>query len=171
MSTEHPVWGSTYEDWHPGELERLPDMIRSVRAMIDPQARAEELEAREAQIQHEQEKYRLLDLDELEGSIEVPTGCLAEIGRVIDERIRQHEIWGIQRVSLAEWGLILGEEYGEAIADATSLHFTNADEVPRARTIANLQCLRDELSHTAAVAIAWMEHVTENLEALGEKDR
>jgi hypothetical protein len=126
----------------------------------------------EEMVAHEREKYALLDAeDEPDYILETPAETLPEIRRVLEERIRQAEIWGVQRVSMAEWGLILGEEYGEAIQDATQLHFSPAEKLAPNERRRRMIDLRRELSHTAAVSIAWMEHISEMLQELEEEER
>lgn len=73
---------------------------------------------------------------------------LADIGA---ERIRQLELWGVQRVSWVEWISILAEEFGEASVEANHLNWQH----PKA-SLANL---RTELVQTAAVAAAIVEHI------------
>jgi len=109
---------------------------------------------------------------EVEAELGLPQGSAVELGRVAEERIRQNDMWGIQRVSLAEWSLIIGEEYGEAIEIACSTHF-EYEELDLEERIQRLSALRTEISHTAAVAIQWMEHLSEaiaDLEAPGEDE-
>lgn len=66
---------------------------------------------------------------------------------VLLERGRQRTLWGDQHHTASRWGLILGEEFGEAIAEANEVEFRGAD----------LARLRTELVEVAAVAVAWIE--------------
>ena len=63
------------------------------------------------------------------------------------ERDRQQQKWGIQTHSIAEWMMILGEEYGEACKAGNECYFR--DE--------SLGKLRKELVQTMAVALAIVE--------------
>ena len=70
------------------------------------------------------------------------------------ERARQDELWGADRdLHPAIWHLILSEEAGE-VANATQEMLAT----PGARTH-QLRHLRTELTHVAAVAIAWIEAI------------
>lgn len=80
----------------------------------------------------------------LTDSREAEEGGLASI---ICERDRQQQKWGIQTHTIAEWLMILGEEYGEACKAGNESYFR--DE-PLGR-------LRKELVQTAAVALAIIE--------------
>ena len=69
------------------------------------------------------------------------------------ERARQDELWGADRdLHPAIWHLILAEESGEVASATQEL----LDAAPGARTH-QLRHLRTELTHVAAVAIAWIE--------------
>ena len=67
------------------------------------------------------------------------------------ERARQDAKWGFpQRRTHAEWGIILGEEFGEALREANEIHFEREVDPDN---------LRAELIQTAAVCISWLEHL------------
>ena len=71
------------------------------------------------------------------------------------ERARQDELWGADRdLHPAIWHLILSEEAGEVASATQEL----LDAQPGARTH-QLRHLRTELTHVAAVAIAWIEAI------------
>lgn len=73
------------------------------------------------------------------------------------ERARQDAKWGYpQKNTLPEWGIILGEEVGEAMKELNELHFRQ----PALPSLA-LGCLITELIQTAAVAVSIVEHLTE----------
>ena len=55
--------------------------------------------------------------------------------------------WGKQHHSPARWGLILAEEFGEAIREANELEFRTGD----------VDALRYELLQCAAVCCAWVD--------------
>jgi hypothetical protein len=76
--------------------------------------------------------------DGLEGAI------LQDVSK---ERDRQQQKWGPQTHSIAEWLMILGEEYGEACQAGNECYFR--DE--------SLARLRKELIQTMAVALAIIE--------------
>jgi hypothetical protein len=72
---------------------------------------------------------------------------------VLLERIRQNELWGIQRHHIGTWLAILGEEFGEVCQAAQSyLKLVSAKE-----TDANN--LYEECIHLAAVACAIAEQI------------
>jgi NTP pyrophosphatase (non-canonical NTP hydrolase) len=62
---------------------------------------------------------------------------------VLNERQRQHAKWGEQNHGVADWILILSEEFGEAAKAANEVRFRNADP----------EEYRKELIQTAAVCI------------------
>jgi len=74
-------------------------------------------------------------------------GEAAALDEIIFERFRQQQKWGLQTHSIAEWMMILGEEYGEACKAGNECYFR--DE--------SLDKLRKELVQTAAVALAILE--------------
>lgn len=74
------------------------------------------------------------------------------VQRVVAERKRQDEQWGIQRHSWPEWITILTEEVGEAAQEACKEHFHPAGDLSR---------LKEELVQVAAVAVAMVEHIEE----------
>ena len=65
------------------------------------------------------------------------------------ERGRQDGLWGEQKHSPTNWLVILGEEYGEACKAAVKVFFDYSNE--------DYSEYREELIHTAAVAIAAIE--------------
>lgn len=97
--------------------------------------------------------------------LEVDARTAAELFRVADERRRQHELWGLQRLPGHEWLGILAEEAGEVAKDVNALRWEKHLVTEKAQ-FRKLQELRKELIQTAAVAIAWAEHVSEELEYL-----
>ena len=67
------------------------------------------------------------------------------------ERTRQDEKWGFPQInSLPEWGIILGEEVGEAMKEMNEIRFRDKDYENRIA----------ELIQLAAVAVAIIEHIT-----------
>lgn len=72
---------------------------------------------------------------------------------VLEERIRQSEKWGTQRLSWPEWIAVLGEEFGEASKAAVDIHWQH--------NATTLDQLREELVHVAAVAVQIIEHIDE----------
>lgn len=77
--------------------------------------------------------------------------------KVAAERARQDSKWGYpQKNTLPEWGIILGEEVGEAMKELNELHFRQ----PALPSLAP-GCLITELIQTAAVAVSIVEHLTE----------
>ena len=81
-------------------------------------------------------------------------GSRAEVAR---ERQQQDAKWGQQDHTPAEWVTILGEEFGEACRGAYSMWHDGADSANH----------REELIHTAAVAIAAIESLDRAI--MGEK--
>ena len=73
----------------------------------------------------------------------------AAIFDVLAERERQDAKWGEQNHDDATWGLILGEEFGEACQAALEARFGDSGH-PEAN-------LREELVQLAAVAVSWVE--------------
>lgn len=77
--------------------------------------------------------------------------------KVAAERTRQDSKWGYpQKNTLPEWGIILGEEVGEAMKELNELHFRR-----RSHPSTSLGYLITELIQTAAVAVSIVEHLTE----------
>lgn len=66
---------------------------------------------------------------------------------VLNERQRQLAKWGEQNHGVADWILILSEEFGEAAKEANEVRFRNADPAE----------YRKELIETAAVCIAALD--------------
>jgi hypothetical protein len=75
---------------------------------------------------------------------------------VLAERVRQEGKFGDQSGrNPVEWGLILGEEYGEVIQEVNNMYFLNADEENAGeKAMEYLRNYRTELIQVAAVAIA-----------------
>ena len=71
---------------------------------------------------------------------------------IIDERKRQDERWGVQRLEWPVWMAVLTEEVGESAEASLEAHFN-----PQAP----LGHLREELVQVAAVAVAMIEHIDE----------
>lgn len=86
---------------------------------------------------------------------------------IIDERVRQEEKWGIQRLSWTEWIATLMEEVGEAACAANTVHWAIRRESYGATAFPLeplLGKLREELVHTAAVAVQMIEQIDEMCE-------
>ena len=87
------------------------------------------------------------------------------IQRVLNERKRQNEKWGIQDHNTVEWIAIITEEIGEASQEAVDFHFRNPVKgtpisIPSLATQSvRLQNLKTELIQTAAVAIQAVESI------------
>jgi len=73
------------------------------------------------------------------------------LARIMKERRRQDEKWGVQRHDPFLWMSILGEEYGETCREALEHRFGNKSLVDYAK----------ELNQTAAVAVAALESFEE----------
>lgn len=69
------------------------------------------------------------------------------LDEVFAERYKQLEKWGVQNHGVADWMLILSEEFGEAAKDANEIRFRGAD----------VASYRKELIQTAAVCVAAIE--------------
>ena len=68
------------------------------------------------------------------------------------ERLRQDKLWGFPQCNnIAEWGIILAEEFGEAIKEINELHFNNG----------NYNKVETELIQLAAVCVSIIEHILE----------
>lgn len=79
------------------------------------------------------------------------------IADVRAERVRQDGLWGADRdLHPAIWHLILSEEIGE-VATATQDLLDTAPDAYYCRT--QFRHLRAELTHVAAVAVAWIEAI------------
>jgi NTP pyrophosphatase (non-canonical NTP hydrolase) len=74
---------------------------------------------------------------------------------VLLERIRQNQLWGIQRHDWGKWLGILGEEFGEVCQAVNKIHF------PKDAKPTDAENLYEELIHLAAVASAMAEQVRE----------
>ncbi len=78
---------------------------------------------------------------------------------ILQERKRQTAKWGEQRLSWPEWMSILSEEVGEAARMANQAHWLKvADQSFKAPKV---QAFREELVHSAAVAVQIIEHLDE----------
>lgn len=73
---------------------------------------------------------------------------------VNEEREAQLKKWGVQRHNRFIWSAILSEENGE-VAQAALAGPLDAEECE------DVDALRTELIQTAAVAVAWLEHLEE----------
>jgi len=69
------------------------------------------------------------------------------LDEIVLERNRQQQKWGRQTHSVAEWLMILGEEYGEACKAGNECYFRDD----------SFDKLRKELVQTMAVALAIVE--------------
>ena len=74
---------------------------------------------------------------------------------VDEERNRQVEKWGTQRLSWVEWVSILAEEVGEAAQQANEVHFDPTGCLDK-------EGLLLEVTQVAAVAVAIIEHLLED---------
>ena len=83
------------------------------------------------------------------------------IQRIIAERHYQDGRWGVQEHEDTKWGMILGEEVGEACEAVLKLRFHK--DIGQATTPAldrqHVEALERELVQVAAVAIAWLEAI------------
>jgi NTP pyrophosphatase (non-canonical NTP hydrolase) len=77
---------------------------------------------------------------------------------VLLERIRQNQLWGLQRHDWGKWLGILGEEFGEVCEAINRIHFPN-DAKPT-----DSNNLYEELIQLAAVASAMAEQILEERE-------
>ncbi|WP_051590892.1 MazG-like family protein [Bacillus sp. UNC438CL73TsuS30] len=77
---------------------------------------------------------------------------------VFYERLRQNDLWGLQRHNWGKWLGILGEEFGEVCQAINKIHF------PKDAKPTDASNLYEELIHVAAVASAIAEHVLEERE-------
>lgn len=89
---------------------------------------------------------------------------MTPIELIQQERGRQGGIWGRQRLSWAEWLLVLTEEVGEACADANALTWHDGTTF-EGKMQARFR-LRHELVQVAAVAVQIIEHLTEETDVL-----
>lgn len=71
------------------------------------------------------------------------------IDMIIEEREKQDNKWGVQRHSWLYWNGILCEEAGEVSKAVIELEGNNTDVIKK------------EVTHIAAVAVAWLEHILE----------
>ncbi len=90
------------------------------------------------------------------------------LNHVAHERDNQDEKWGRQRHRYTDWLAILTEEVGESAKDALTVVIREAADES---TASALHSLRMELIQTAAVAIAIVEQIDEQLDALEDSDR
>lgn len=81
------------------------------------------------------------------------------------ERVRQDHRWGVQRLTWPEWMSVLVEEVGEA-QRAANQEYWATHPIKTPERVARLTALRDELIQSAAVAVAFIEHVTEDLDRI-----
>jgi NTP pyrophosphatase (non-canonical NTP hydrolase) len=77
------------------------------------------------------------------------------IEEVMEERQRQHSLWGLQRHPLGKWLGILGEEFGEVCEAINRIHF------PKDAKLTDSDNLEEELIQLAAVAVAIVEQLKE----------
>lgn len=69
---------------------------------------------------------------------------------IVEERVKQDLKWGFpQQNKISEWGIILGEEFGEVIKEINELHY--------GRKTDNTGYIR-ELIQLAAVCVSMLEH-------------
>jgi hypothetical protein len=83
---------------------------------------------------------------------------------VTRERRLQHQKWGTQRLSWPEWASVLLEEVGEAAREGNQLYWSSP-VTPDAEAYLKAKALEKEVTHAAAVAVAWLEHIQEALAA------
>jgi NTP pyrophosphatase (non-canonical NTP hydrolase) len=83
------------------------------------------------------------------------------LAKVREERVAQVSKWGVQRHDFSVWMTILGEEFGEvcqSLLDAR--RFPDSSDTHKAALLS----VRDELIQVAAVAVAIVEHIDEELD-------
>lgn len=78
---------------------------------------------------------------------------------ILDERLRQIEKWGIQKVSLPEWMTILGKEFGESCQEALRCHFGFDGAPGEHMGDSRVVRFRREIVQVATVAFAILEFV------------
>ena len=81
------------------------------------------------------------------------------------ERIKQDVKWGEQNHEDPVWGLILGEEFGEAMEAALEARVRKEQGNANAQEWADL--LEYELIQVAAVAVSWVECIRRREDAKG----
>jgi len=94
------------------------------------------------------------------------TGAWDTVRYAIDaERRRQDKLWGVQDHDHFTWLAILTEEVGET-AQAILKALDPAENDPRPLS-ERLACITEELTQTAAVAVAWLENIERRKQQLG----
>lgn len=81
---------------------------------------------------------------------------------VFYERLRQNDLWGLQRREWGKWLGILGEEFGEICQAVNRIHFPDDAKTTDAEN------LYEELIHLSAVASAMAEQVLEERDRVEE---
>jgi hypothetical protein len=94
---------------------------------------------------HERVKFEY-ELDAFSGDAAIG-GAIHDLLKEIDRQVGK---WGVQSHSQANWYAILGEEFGEVGKAICEIALST-------RGVFTTENLRDELIHTAAVAIAMVE--------------
>lgn len=103
-------------------------------------------------------------------------GILADVRR---EREAQHAKWGTQRHGYTVWTTVLTEEVGELCKEALQMRDVLIDgdqdgadvrEFAEGLT-ARLRMMRLEAVQVAAVAVAMIEHIDEEIEKLSHEQR
>lgn len=72
------------------------------------------------------------------------------VAAVLRERKRQHEMHGVQKLSLSQWACLLAEEAGEVAKAANDAEHSGAPLIP----------MREELIQVAALALQAAEAIT-----------
>lgn len=102
-----------------------------------------------SKLEEEQERMKVVRPPGFAPGAETDVALMA----VKAERMRQNDKWGIQRHEPSRWLAILGEEFGEVSTEVLKEIF--GAETSRDVT----EDLRTELTHVAAVAVAWIEDI------------
>jgi len=113
------------------------------------------------------------EIDAIDATDTIPKNQMLQILKVLNERRRQDAKWGEQNHNDYYWLGILAEEFGEAakalIESATRAHPPIPIKPPENDVLWFERCqvdqyqkiplLEKELTHVAAVAIAWLEAI------------
>jgi hypothetical protein len=93
-------------------------------------------------------------IQQIHSLILTPTVRQRVLNQISDEREAQLKKWGVQRHNRFIWSAILSEENGEVAQAALAGPLT-------AEQCEDPEALKTELVQTAAVAVAWLEHLNE----------
>jgi NTP pyrophosphatase (non-canonical NTP hydrolase) len=77
---------------------------------------------------------------------------------ILNERDEQDNKWGVQKHSHTKWLAILVEEVGEVALSVNEICPALGELKERAK-LNDIKELRTELIQTAAVCVAWLEHI------------